>query len=125
MLGLITARSSDVGLALLDQVAAEGFWYYPTLVEVCHELPRDLQTGKDFVASSTEVSVPRLAASPRQGARSLSMHTMIMQLSQQRGMPSCSKVQQIIAGDATACSSRPLHAHLACIHRIAMREATG
>ena len=41
--GLITARVSNVGLALLDELAAEGFGYDASLMEVCHKLPRDLQ----------------------------------------------------------------------------------
>lgn len=41
--GLITACASYVCLALLDQLAAKGFGYDATLMEVGHELPRDLQ----------------------------------------------------------------------------------
>lgn len=40
---LNTASTGNVRLALLDQLAAEGLGYDASLVEVCHELPRDLQ----------------------------------------------------------------------------------
>ena len=40
---LIAASTSNVRLALLDQLAAEGLGYDSSLVEVRHELPRDLQ----------------------------------------------------------------------------------
>ena len=121
MLGLIAARASNVGLALLDQLAAKGFGYYATLVEVCHELPRDLQAGKHFVASSTEVAVPRLASLWHR-SRAVSMHIMIMQLHEQRVMPVCSKVLQTITGNATPCSSCPLRIHSADTHQITMGE---
>ena len=44
MSGLVAACPSNVGLALLDQVATESLWYDAPFMEVGHELPRDLQT---------------------------------------------------------------------------------
>ena len=51
--GLITARASNVGLALLDQITAESLGNNATLMEVGHELPRNLHVqAKEISASS-------------------------------------------------------------------------
>ncbi len=44
--GLIATSASNVGLALLDQLAAKGFGDDAALVEVGHKLPRNLQRIK-------------------------------------------------------------------------------
>ena len=46
----MAACTRNVRLALLHQVAAEGLWNDPTLVEVGHELPRDLQSPQALIA---------------------------------------------------------------------------
>ena len=50
---LITARASNVRLALLDQITAEGLGNDATLMEVGHELPRNLHVQAKHITASS------------------------------------------------------------------------